>query len=87
MDICSKGDLQFWEFFSSLKSVINEYFIPALFGFSVDKMECELFCRPICVGGLGVHDPVKTSQIHFTISCNATSNFFPNQSLEVLIFT
>ena len=62
------------EFFSPLKSVINEYFIPALFGsdHDVDTIESELFCRPVCVGGLGIHDPVKTSQINFTNSSNAT---------------
>ena len=49
------------EFFSPLKSVINEYFIPALFGSDVDTIESELFCRPVRVGGLGIHDPVKTS--------------------------
>jgi len=60
------------EFFSPLKSVINEYFIPALFGSDVDTIESELFCRPVRVGGLGIHDPVKTLQIHFTNSSNAT---------------
>ena len=60
------------EFFSPLKSVINEYFIPALFGSDVDTIESELFCRPVRVGGLGIHDPVKTSQIKLTSSSNAT---------------
>ena len=60
------------EFFSPLKSVINEYFIPALFGSDVDTTESELFCRPVRVGGLCIHDPVKTSQINFTNSSNAT---------------
>jgi len=60
------------ELISPLKSVINEYFIPALFGSDVDTIESELFCRPIRVGRLGIHDPVKTSQINFT---NSSNNF------------
>ena len=51
---------------------MNTLIIPALLGSDVDTIESELFCRPVRVGGLGIHDPVKTSQINFTNSSNAT---------------
>ena len=73
MDISAESHQNVENYFSPIRAAISEVFLPKLFGCDINDAELNLFCRPARYGGLGVHDPIKTSPYQFSISKNSTS--------------
>ena len=61
------------ELLEPLKGAINEVLIPAVTDHTVTKAEHDLFCLPVCIGGLGFTDPVVTSSSEYEASIKVTN--------------
>ena len=66
--------------FQPLEECIRETFIPAIVGRKISDVERRLLALPVRFGGIGVLNPVKTSDIEYETSVKVTAN------LKTLIF-
>ena len=56
------------ELLSPLESVVCTCFLPKLVPHAVSDVECELFAYPVCLGGLGICNPVSASKEQYKFS-------------------
>ena len=66
--------------FQPLEEVIRDTFIPAIVGRKISDVERRLLALPVRFGGIGVLNPVETSDIEYQTSLKITAN------LKQLIF-
>ena len=62
------------DLFEPLEHAIRENFIPALIGRKVNDVERKIFELPVKLGGLGLSNPVKTSDHEYNASTQITAN-------------
>jgi hypothetical protein len=58
--------------FDSLERIITDEFLPAVFGSEISPEERTLFSMPTQNGGIGVHDPSKSTETAYNASRGAT---------------
>ena len=61
-------------FFEPLEAAIRDTLIPAIVGRKISDMERKIFALPVKLGGLGIYNPTKTSDIEFAASTAITAN-------------
>ena len=61
-------------FYSPIKLLIIDHFLPSLFGSSIDEDEVDLLCRPVRFAGIGIHDLIISASNQFNISYEATKH-------------
>ena len=59
-------------FFLELERVLQQQFLPPIFGVEMSPAECDLFALPLRFGGLGVANPVSVASSLFESSVRGT---------------
>ena len=60
--------------FQPLENAIRDNFIPAIIGRKVSEIERRIIALPVRFGGIGILNPVETSDIEYETSVKITSN-------------
>ena len=60
--------------FQDLESSLASNFLPTLFGVEITSTECSLFSLPLCMGGLGVKNPVTFASYCYASSLHSTTS-------------
>ena len=72
--LCPKNNYDVSHIFQPLEDSIRENLLPAIIGRKISDMERRILALPVRFGGIGVLNPVETSNIEYDTSVKITSD-------------